>query len=147
MLMTLKWFVQAELLRLRVKDAGDDPDATHGATVFVEVELSSFTGVRFHAGAGVGTVTREGLSISVGEPAINPIPRKMIGEHLERLALEYNYSGGFEVHIGVVNGEEIAKKTMNGRLGILGGLSILGTTGIVRPYSCAGLYRVHPSGN
>lgn len=120
-----------------IKDAGDDPDATHGATVFAEVELSSSMGVRFHAGAGVGTVTRVGLSIPVGEPAINPVPRQMIGEHLERLALEHSYPGGFEVHIGIVNGEEIAKKTMNGRLGILGGLSILGTTGIVRPYSCA----------
>lgn len=120
-----------------VKDAGDDPDATHLATVFAEVELSPETGVRFHAAAGVGTVTREGLSIAVGEPAINPVPRQMMTDHLTNLADDNGYVGGFEVSIGVVDGENIARKTMNGRLGIVGGLSILGTTGIVRPFSCA----------
>ena len=119
------------------KDGGDDPDATHGATVFAEVCLSSQPGVRLHAAEGVGTVTRAGLALAVGEPAINPVPRKMIKDHLSALATEHNYQGGFEVYVGIHGGEEIALKTMNGRLGILGGLSILGTTGIVRPYSCA----------
>ena len=119
------------------KDAGDDPDATHGATVFAEVTLSSAPGVRFAAAEGVGTVTRTGLTLGVGEPAINPVPRKMMAEHLQALADQHNYRGGFDVAIGIVNGEKIAEQTMNGRLGIVGGLSILGTTGIVRPYSCA----------
>ena len=119
------------------KDAGDDPDATHGATVWVSVSLSKQQGIRFIAGEGVGTVTRSGLVIEVGQAAINPVPRQMMTDHLTRLGAFYQYTGGFEVTVGVVNGEEIAKKTMNGRLGILGGLSILGTTGIVRPYSCS----------
>jgi cobalt-precorrin-5B (C1)-methyltransferase len=120
-----------------IKDAGDDPDVTHLATVFAEVELAAETGVRFHAAEGVGTVTRRGLCLDVGEAAINPVPRKMMSEHLSSLAEDSGYRGGFEVHIGVVDGEKIALKTMNGRLGIIGGLSILGTTGIVRPFSCA----------
>ena len=120
-----------------IKDAGDDPDATHRATIFAEVELVSQVGVRFHAAEGVGTVTRAGLSLAVGEAAINPVPRQMMSEHLNELAIESGYKGGFEVHIGVVNGVTIALDTMNGRLGIIGGLSILGTTGIVRPFSCA----------
>jgi cobalt-precorrin-5B (C1)-methyltransferase len=120
-----------------IKDAGDDPDATHGATLFVELRLSPEKGVRFHAAPGVGIVTRTGLLLDVGEPAINPVPRKMMTEHLEGFAQTYQYVGGFDVSVGVVNGEQIAQKTMNPRLGILGGLSILGTTGIVRPFSCA----------
>ncbi len=120
-----------------IKDAGDDPDATHGATVFAEIQLSKQVGVRFAAAEGVGTVTRAGLMLAVGEPAINPVPRQMISQHLQSLAEANNYTGGFEVAIGMVNGEKIAEQTMNGRLGILGGVSILGTTGIVRPYSCS----------
>jgi len=120
-----------------IKDAGDDPDVTHRATVFAEVELSSAQGIRFHAGEGVGKVTREGLLIPIGEAAINPVPRQMMTEHLTQLADESDYRGGFEVYVGVIDGEKIALKTMNGRLGIVGGLSILGTTGIVRPFSCA----------
>jgi len=120
-----------------IKDAGDDPDATHGATLFVELRLSPKHGVRFHAAQGVGTVTRTGLLLDVGEPAINPVPRKMMTEHLKGFAQTYQYQGGFDVSVGVINGEQIAQKTMNPRLGILGGLSILGTTGIVRPFSCA----------
>lgn len=120
-----------------IKDAGDDPDATHGATVFVELTLIDTQGVYFSAAKGVGTVTRTGLLLDVGEPAINPVPRKMMTEHLESLAKQYRYLGGFSVAVGVENGESIALKTMNPRLGILGGLSILGTTGIVRPFSCA----------
>ncbi len=120
-----------------IKDAGDDPDVTHGSTVFVECKLTAKQGITFKAAKGVGTVTREGLLLNVGEPAINPIPRKMIVEHLEEIAKKYLYQGGFTVAIGIENGEAIAQKTMNPRLGIVGGLSILGTTGIVRPFSCA----------
>jgi cobalt-precorrin-5B (C1)-methyltransferase len=120
-----------------IKDAGDDPDVTHGARVFARVELSAEPGVRFHAGEGVGTVTRPGLTLAVGEPAINPMPRRMIAEHMNVCAERRGYRGGFEVTIGVENGAALAERTMNARLGILGGLSILGTTGIVRPFSCA----------
>ena len=120
-----------------VKDAGDDPDVTHGAIVFARVRLLSEPGVRFLAGPGVGTITRAGLALPIGEPAINPVPRKMMSDHLSALAKEHGYGGGFEVSIGVENGAELALKTMNPRLGIVGGLSILGTTGIVRPFSCS----------
>lgn len=120
-----------------IKDGGDDPDATHGALITSRVALDPRPGVRFHAGPGVGTVTRAGLVLPVGEPAINPVPRQMMTEHLSALAAERGYSGGFEVTVCVENGAEIALKTMNPRLGILGGISILGTTGIVRPFSCS----------
>ncbi len=120
-----------------IKDAGDDPDVTHGALIRSAVRLSPQTGVHFCAGPGVGTVTREGLSLAVGEPAINPVPRQMMQQHLQDLAARHDYEGGFEVTVGVDNGEALALKTMNPRLGILGGLSILGTTGIVRPFSCS----------
>jgi len=120
-----------------VKDAGDDPDVTHGAIVFARVRLLSEACVRFLAGPGVGTITRAGLALPIGEPAINPVPRKMMTDHLSALAEEQGYGGGFEVSIGVENGAELALKTMNPRLGIIGGLSILGTSGIVRPFSCA----------
>ncbi len=120
-----------------IKNAGDDPDVTHGATVFVELRLTAQTGVVFKASKGVGTVTKAGLALDVGEPAINRVPRQMMREHLERTAETYQYKGGFEVAVGVVDGKAIAQKTMNPKLGILGGLSILGTTGIVRPYSCS----------
>jgi len=120
-----------------IKDAGDDPDATHGATVFVELSLQDESDISFSAAKGVGTVTRDGLALAVGEPAINPVPRKMMQEHLQDIARKYAYKGGFSVAVGIENGEVIAQKTMNPRLGILGGLSVLGTTGIVRPFSCA----------
>ena len=120
-----------------LKDAGDDPDITHGALVFAQVAWHETPGVRFHAGPGVGTVTLPGLPIPVGEPAINPTPRRMMTEHLARLATARDYRGGFEVVIGVERGAELAQKTLNPRLGIVGGLSILGTTGIVRPFSCS----------
>ena len=120
-----------------IKDAGDDPDVTHGALLFSQVRLIAEPGVRFVAGRGVGTVTRPGLVLGVGEPAINPVPRQMINDHLGRLAEESGYAGGFEVTVNVEGGEALALKTMNPRLGILGGLSILGTSGIVRPFSCA----------
>ncbi len=120
-----------------IKDAGDDPDVTHGARIYVELQLIEKNAVEFNALQGVGTITREGLRLPVGEPAINPVPRKMISENLYACAKKYGYRQGFTVAIGIENGESIAKKTMNTRLGIVGGLSILGTTGIVRPFSCA----------
>jgi len=120
-----------------LKDAGDDPDVTHGALLYSQVRLIAEPGVQFHAGKGVGTVTRPGLVLAVGEPAINPVPRQMISDHLRQLAAELDYAGGFSVTVNVRDGEALALKTMNPRLGILGGLSILGTSGIVRPFSCA----------
>lgn len=120
-----------------IKDAGDDPDATHGARLWVRLELSRETGVVFQAGKGVGTVTRSGLPVPVGEPAINPVPRHLISEHLEAIAAEVGYAGGFRVTVGIDDGEAIARNTMNPKLGIQGGLSVLGTTGIVRPFSCS----------
>ena len=117
-----------------VKDAGDDPDVTHGALVQVWVEAGPpGSGVAFRAGPGVGMVTRPGLPVSVGEPAINPVPRAMV-----RAALaEIRSAPDAIVTIGVEGGDVLAERTLNGRLGIVGGLSILGTTGVVIPYSCA----------
>ncbi len=120
-----------------IKDAGDDPDVTHQALISSYVTLRARKGVQFCAGEGVGTVTREGLSIAPNQAAINPVPRLMIQQHLEQLALEQGYQGGFVVTICVKDGAKLALKTMNPRLGIVGGLSILGTTGIVRPFSCS----------
>ena len=114
-----------------VKDAGDDPDVTHGATVIATVRRSG-TGVTFKAGAGVGMVTKPGLPIAVGEPAINPMPRQMMLAVIEELG-----GGDVEIVISIPDGAAIAEKTWNPRLGIIGGLSILGTTGIVHPFSCA----------
>ncbi len=121
-----------------IKDAGDDPDVTHQARIIATVRRGkSGSGLVFKAGNGVGTVTREGLPLAVGEPAINPVPRDMIRSELEKVCRSARKAVDLEVTIGVENGEELAKYTMNGRLGIKGGLSILGTTGIVVPYSCA----------
>ncbi|RTZ64390.1 MAG: cobalt-precorrin-5B (C(1))-methyltransferase [Aquificaceae bacterium] len=120
-----------------IKDAGDDPDVTHQALIISTVALIPEKTIRFYAGKGVGTVTRSGLSIPPHQPAINPIPRLMIQQHLEQLATAQGYEGGFAVTISIKNGEKLALKTMNPRLGIVGGLSILGTTGIVRPFSCS----------
>ena len=121
-----------------VKDAGDDPDVTHGALITVTVRPGApGAGVTFAAGPGVGTVTRPGLPLDVGEPAINPVPRRLIREHLAEVAGRYRGSGDVAVEISVANGAELARHTWNPRLGILGGLSILGTTGIVVPYSCS----------
>ncbi|MFI8877026.1 cobalt-precorrin-5B (C(1))-methyltransferase [Streptomyces sp. NPDC055243] len=121
-----------------VKDAGDDPDVTHGALVRAGVRrLPPGSGVVFKAGPGVGTVTLPGLPLEVGEPAVNPVPRQMIRDHIARVAAEHGGSGDVEVTVSVDHGEEIARSTWNPRLGILGGLSILGTTGIVVPYSCS----------
>jgi cobalt-precorrin-5B (C1)-methyltransferase len=121
-----------------VKDAGDDPDVTHGALIFATIRAAApGSGVIFRAGKGVGTVTRPGLPVPPGEPAINPAPRRMIREAIAEVAAAADGSGDVEVEIGVADGERLAAKTLNARLGIIGGLSILGTTGIVVPYSCA----------
>ena len=120
-----------------VKDAGDDPDVTHGALVEVSIRKSKGDGVRFRAGPGVGTVTKPGLPVGPGEPAINPVPRQMIAGAIAEVAQAHGAAGNVEVEISIPGGAELAEKTMNARLGIVGGLSILGTTGIVVPYSCA----------
>jgi len=121
-----------------VKDAGDDPDVTHGALVIARVSAGQpGEGVVFRAGSGVGTVTRPGLPLAVGEPAINPVPRRMIRTAIAEAAAEHGGSGDVVVEISIPDGEKLAERTLNGRLGIVGGLSILGTTGIVVPYSCA----------
>ncbi|PTX56074.1 cobalt-precorrin-5B (C1)-methyltransferase [Litoreibacter ponti] len=118
------------------KDAGDDPDVTHGALICARVAASS-GGVVFKAGEGVGHVTKPGLPIAVGEPAINPVPRAMMDEVVAEMASEFGKAPDVEITISVPGGTELAKKTWNPRLGIEGGLSILGTTGVVRPFSCA----------
>ncbi len=121
-----------------IKDAGDDPDVTHGAKICVTVEkIKSGSGVIFKAGRGVGTVTKQGLMLNVGEPAINPKPRQMIVDNMANIAKKYKCKLDVKITIGIENGEKLAKNTWNGRLGILGGLSILGTTGVVIPYSCS----------
>ncbi|MFT2018227.1 cobalt-precorrin-5B (C(1))-methyltransferase [Streptomyces sp. 796.1] len=121
-----------------VKDAGDDPDVTHGALVRSRVrELPPGSGVVFRAGPGVGTVTRPGLPLPVGEPAINPVPRQLMREHVAEVAREFGGRGDVEIEVAVDHGEELARSTWNPRLGIIGGLSILGTTGVVVPYSCS----------
>jgi cobalt-precorrin-5B (C1)-methyltransferase len=119
-----------------VKDAADDPDVTHGALMLATVRLlASGSGVCFRAGPGVGTVTRPGLPIPPGEPAINPVPPRMISAAIEEVAREAFATGDVKVEISIPGGEALAERTL--RLGILGELSILGTTGIVVPYSCS----------
>jgi cobalt-precorrin-5B (C1)-methyltransferase len=121
-----------------VKDAGDDPDVTHGALILATVRRAApGTGIVFRAGEGVGTATRPGLAIVPGEPAINPAPRRMIRDAIAEVAAAARCSGDVEVELAIPGGEVLAAKTLNPRLGIVGGLSILGTTGIVVPYSCA----------
>jgi len=121
-----------------VKDAGDDPDVTHGALIRARVRRAPpGAGVGFAAGPGVGMVTRPGLPLPPGEPAINPIPRAMMRQTIEEAAAELGVTPDASVEISVDRGEELARSTLNGRLGIIGGLSILGTTGIVVPYSCS----------
>ncbi|WGH78464.1 cobalt-precorrin-5B (C(1))-methyltransferase [Jannaschia ovalis] len=119
-----------------IKDAGDDPDVTHGATIRVRVAASA-GGVLFRAGEGVGRVTKPGLPIAVGEPAINPVPRAMMDEIVAEVAARHARRPDIEITVSIPGGAEIAERTWNPRLGIAGGLSILGTTGIVRPFSCA----------
>jgi cobalt-precorrin-5B (C1)-methyltransferase len=117
-----------------VKDAGDDPDVTHGALVMATVRrLPEGSGIVFKAGAGVGTVTKAGLPVPVGEPAINPVPRQMMTQVVTDLCTEHGIAPDIEIEIAIENGAELALKTWNPRLGIIGGLSVLGTTGIVHP--------------
>jgi len=118
------------------KDAGDDPDVTHGALIVVKVSAST-AGVVFTAGSGVGTVTKAGLPIGVGEPAINPVPRQMMTSVVQDMAAQFGQTPDVIIEVSVPGGQELALKTWNPRLGIEGGLSILGTTGVVRPFSCA----------
>ena len=121
-----------------VKDAGDDPDVTHGALIGVTVHPAEpGAGVTFRAGPGVGTVTKPGLPLEVGEPAINPVPRELMSGAIAEVAAAHGGSGDVVLEVSVEDGEEIARNTWNPRLGILGGLSVLGTTGVVVPYSCS----------
>ena len=122
------------------KDAGDDPDTTNGILVYAKVEKFQIRSdmenrIIIDGGTGVGRVTKPGLSQKIGEAAINPVPRAMILQAVEEIADRYHYEGGLKVTISVPEGEKIARKTFNPRLGIVGGISILGTSGIVEPMS------------
>lgn len=116
-----------------IKDSGDDPDITNGARISAEVKFSQKKGITIKGGEGVGKATKPGLAISVGEHAINPTPRRMIIEEAEKFLSEERT--GLDITISVKDGEELAKKTYNPKLGIIGGISIIGTTGIVEPKS------------
>lgn len=118
-----------------MKDAGDDPDATHGATIVASVSFTDAIGVEVDGGIGVGRVTKPGLPVPVGMAAINPIPRRMIVQAVNEVLELHGMTRGVRVIISVPDGEEIAKKTLNARLGIIGGISILGTRGTVVPFS------------
>lgn len=117
------------------KDSGDDPDDTNGVLVYARVERTSASGIELCGGVGVGKVTKPGLACAVGGPAINPTPRKMITAEVEQVMRASGYEGGLKITISIPEGVEIAKKTFNPRLGIVGGLSVLGTSGIVEPMS------------
>ncbi|MHB1606325.1 MAG: cobalt-precorrin-5B (C(1))-methyltransferase [Leptospirales bacterium] len=129
-----------------IKDGGDDPDCTHGAEIITMIRLVPEEGVRFHRGPGVGWISKPGLGIPVGEPAINPVPRRSMEQEFYALQNEvrewtahrFGWSqAGLEVTVSIPNGDELSKQTLNSRLGILEGLSILGTKGIVVPFSTA----------
>lgn len=115
-----------------IKDGGDDPDVTHGLEIYSKVSLRNDSKINIFGGIGVGKVTKKGLPIAPGNSAINPVPLKMIRETVEEMLPE---GFGADVEISVPKGEETAKKTLNAKLGIIGGISILGTTGIVKPMS------------
>ncbi|MDE6548858.1 MAG: cobalt-precorrin-5B (C(1))-methyltransferase CbiD [Muribaculaceae bacterium] len=113
-----------------IKDAGDDPDVTDKSLISVKVSFAEHDGIRFFGGEGIGTITLPGLGLPVGEAAINPVPRSMMSSEL--LAL---YDGGLDVTVSLEGGEELAERTFNPRVGVVGGVSIIGTSGIVRPFS------------
>ncbi|NVN41455.1 cobalt-precorrin-5B (C(1))-methyltransferase, partial [Ameyamaea chiangmaiensis] len=118
-----------------IKDAGDDPDVTHGALIRADLApLPPGSGIVFRAGEGVGHVTRPGLPLPPGEPAINPVPRRMIDAALRDITPQ---GADVAVTLSIPGGEALARRTLNARLGVIGGLSILGTTGIVVPFSCS----------
>ena len=119
------------------KDSGDDPDVTNGLLVYARVEKTAAPGIILEGGAGIGRVTKPGLDQGVGEAAINSTPRRMIAAALREVCEDAGYPGGLHVVLSAPGGEEIAKRTFNPRLGIVGGISILGTTGIVEPMSDA----------
>jgi len=118
-----------------IKDAGDDPDVTHGAEISCTVSLNDTGKVVFLPGEGVGTVTLPGLAIAVGEPAINPVPRQMMRAVVAEVLAAEGVDSGVAISVAVAGGAQLAQRTLNGRLGIVGGISILGTTGIVKPFS------------
>jgi cobalt-precorrin-5B (C1)-methyltransferase len=130
-------FVESGVRCTVIKDAGDDPDVTHRAQIVATVRRQSEPGIALRGGPGVGVVTLPGLGLETGGPAINPVPRRMILDAVSSASIGHLGNDGLVVEISVPRGEELAKKTLNGRLGIVGGISILGTTGIVRPYSTA----------
>ena len=121
-----------------IKDGGDDPDVTHGAEIFVYVELTNNIGkIEIDGGEGVGRVTKPGLGLEIGSAAINPTPKKMILENVTEISKEILEKNGIMIKVSVPNGKELGPKTDNPRIGIMGGISILGTSGIVIPYSTA----------
>ena len=127
-----------------VKDAGDDPDVTHGATVLATLAPEPGGGIAFAAGPGVGTVTLAGLPVPPGEPAINPVPRAMMRAEIEALCAAHGVAPDWRVTVSIPGGEALAARTWNPRLGIVGGLSVLGTTGVVNPFSCASwIHSIH----
>ncbi|MDA0219211.1 MAG: cobalt-precorrin-5B (C(1))-methyltransferase [Proteobacteria bacterium] len=128
-----------------IKDAGDDPDITHGAEIVVSVRPGApGSGAVFVAGSGVGMVTKPGLPIPAGQPAINPRPREMMASAIAQIAARHGIAGDVVIEVSVTGGAALAEKTWNPRLGIVGGLSILGTTGVVIPYSCsAWIHSIH----
>ncbi|MFB3119379.1 MAG: cobalt-precorrin-5B (C(1))-methyltransferase [Stenotrophomonas maltophilia] len=136
-----EWVDDERVLASVIKDGGDDPDATHGAEICVTVSKDGegLTGARLVGGPGVGTVTRPGTGIEIGEPAVTRVPRRMIAQSVAEAASSQGLDPetGFLCQISVPTGEEIAKKTTNARLGVLGGISILGSTGVVQPFSTA----------
>ncbi|MDT3428919.1 cobalt-precorrin-5B (C1)-methyltransferase [Paenibacillus forsythiae] len=118
-----------------MKDAGDDPDATHLARIVAVAKWTDGSGIELDGGDGVGRVTKPGLPVPIGQAAINPVPRRMIRKEVQEVLKDYGMNRGVKVVISVPGGEEIARKTLNGRLGIVGGISILGTRGTVVPFS------------
>lgn len=128
-----------------IKDAGDDPDVTHGAMITAQLRRAPpKSGVRFHAGDGVGMVTKAGLPIAPGNAAINPVPRQMMTDVVHALCASHGIAPDIDITISVEGGAALAEKTWNPRLGIIGGISILGTTGVVHPFSCAAwIHSIH----